>query len=65
MYEVCKYCKTASSRRQIYQRISHKNAEALDKFANEHNLGSEDFLKNTDKFLINTNEWVLSEGKDM
>ena len=65
MYEICKYCKTATSREEFYQRISHKNAEALDKFATEHNLGIEDFLKNTDKFLINTNEWILSEGNEM
>lgn len=65
MYEICKCCKTATSIGHLYQRISHKNAEALDKFATEHNLGIEDFVKDTDKFLINTNEWVLSEENMM
>ncbi len=65
MYEICKFCTTAASRKQLYQRISHKDAEDLDKFAKEHNLGIEDFVKDTDKFLIDTNVWVLSEEDGM
>ena len=64
MYEICKFCKTATSRRWLYQRISHKNAEDLDKFAKENNLGLEYFIRYVDKFLIDRKEWVLSENNE-
>ncbi len=59
MYEICKWSKTLTSRKDFRQRIAHKDQDDLQRFCQEKNIGLNDVLYKINEIILNLDEWLL------